>query len=160
MRGSALGEAEPGGFGLIVLDAFSSDAVPVHLLTREALRLYREKLAAGGLIVFNISNRYLDLSPVLESLAKDAGLVYRVRADIEVSREEKRRGKQPTIWAVMAVRESDLGALLGIRGWHAGGPQGRASDVWADDFSNVLGHFAFPGRFAFQGKGESGLRDR
>ena len=70
-----LRDAPDGGYGLIVLDAFSSDAIPMHLLTREALRLYRDKLADGGLIAFHISNRYLDLAPVLGALARDAGLI-------------------------------------------------------------------------------------
>ena len=56
------------GFGLIILDAFSSDAIPMHLLTREALALYRRKLAADGIIVFHISNRFLDLEPVIGAL--------------------------------------------------------------------------------------------
>src|SRR5206468_2711821 len=55
----------PGTFDMFFLDAFSSDAIPVHLLTREALAIYADKLAPGGLLVFNISNRYLDLNPVL-----------------------------------------------------------------------------------------------
>ncbi len=68
-----LRDAPGHGFGLIVLDAFSSDAVPFHLLTREALRLYRRKLAAGGLIAYHITNRYLDLDPVLGALRGPRG---------------------------------------------------------------------------------------
>ena len=56
------------------LDAFTSDAVPVHLLTTEAARLYREKLKDDGVIIFNISNRYLDLAPVLGAVAPTAGM--------------------------------------------------------------------------------------
>src|SRR5262249_6430758 len=72
-----LGEPAPHSSGLIVLDAFSSDAIPVHLLTREALALYLSKLADGGLLVFHISNRYLDLEPVLADLANAAKLIGR-----------------------------------------------------------------------------------
>ena len=89
-----LRDAPDGGYGLIVLDAFSSDAIPMHLLTREALRLYRDKLADGGLIAFHISNRYLDLAPVLGALARDAGLVDRVRRDA-TSRRSRRRWARP-----------------------------------------------------------------
>ena len=60
-----LREAPDHAFGLIVLDAFSSDSLPVHLLSREAIGLYRSKLAARGVLAFNLSNRYLDLEPVL-----------------------------------------------------------------------------------------------
>jgi len=61
-------------YDVLVLDAFSSDSIPMHLLTREALSLYLRKLAPGGCILFHISSRNLDLSPVIASLAADAGL--------------------------------------------------------------------------------------
>ena len=88
-----LRDAPDGGYGLIVLDAFSSDAIPMHLLTREALRLYRDKLADGGLIAFHISNRYLDLAPVLGALARDAGLIDRIRRDRDISPEQAKAGQ-------------------------------------------------------------------
>ena len=66
---------EPDGtHDLIILDAFSSDAIPVHLLTREALDLYFRKLSPHGVLAFHISNRYFDLRPVLSRLARDAQL--------------------------------------------------------------------------------------
>jgi len=60
-------------YDAIVVDAFSSDSIPLHLLTREALALYHRKLAADGVILFHISNRHLDLAPVIAALAEDAG---------------------------------------------------------------------------------------
>ena len=99
-----LREAPEHGYQVIILDAFSSDSLPVHLITREAVQLYKSKLAPGGLIVFNLSNRYLDLEPVVTALAIDAGLVCRIRADRDVTPAEKRDGKQPSIWAVLAAR--------------------------------------------------------
>ena len=78
---------------LIVLDAFSSDSLPVHLLSREAIRLYRSKLAARGVLAFNLSNRYLDLDPVLGRQAVDAGLVCRIAYDLVVS-PERETGRQ------------------------------------------------------------------
>jgi hypothetical protein len=129
-----------GGFDLIILDAFSSDAIPIHLITREALSLNRRKLADGGLIVVNISNRYLDLAPVVALLARDAGLVCRVRIDASVSPAEKAAGKQGSIWAVLAARETDLGDLAGDPLWST--PPVKPGDtVWTDDFSSLLGHF-------------------
>src|SRR5262249_39949170 len=62
-------------YGLILLDAFSSDAIPVHLMTREAVQMYLQKLRPDGIIAFHISNRYLKLEGVVANLAKDAGLV-------------------------------------------------------------------------------------
>ena len=59
----------PRSFDVIVLDAFSDDSIPIHLLTREALALYLERLKPGGLLALHITNRYLDLEPVVTSLA-------------------------------------------------------------------------------------------
>jgi len=128
------------GYGLIILDAFSSDAIPMHLLTREALSLYRRKLTPDGVIAFHISNRYLDLAPVLGALARDAGLVSRVRHDANPSVTEQERGKSPSIWVVMAHRDADLGPLATDPLWVA--PQDRPdAPVWTDDFSNIIEHF-------------------
>src|SRR5687767_16040248 len=68
----SLAGAADGEFDLIVLDAFSSDAIPAHLITREAVALYFQKLAEDGVIAIHISNRYLDLRPVIIALANDA----------------------------------------------------------------------------------------
>src|SRR5262249_1706310 len=61
-------DAADAEYDLLVLDAFSSDAIPTHLLTREAIELYRRKLAPGGVIAFHISNRYLQLHPIVARL--------------------------------------------------------------------------------------------
>ena len=86
MPGNAFNGAPDNAYQLIVLDAFSSDALPVHLLSREAIRLYRAKLAPGGLLLFNLSNRYLDLDPVIGRQAGDAGLACRVCYDLTCER--------------------------------------------------------------------------
>jgi hypothetical protein len=123
---------------LLILDAFGSDAVPVHLLTREALRLYLDRLAPGGLLAFNITNRYLDLEPVLAALAAAEGLVARVRYDVNISDAERSAGKQPTIWAVLARREGDLQTLGPDPAWKpAQASPGRRA--WTDDFADPLG---------------------
>ncbi|HZW33223.1 MAG TPA: fused MFS/spermidine synthase, partial [Isosphaeraceae bacterium] len=123
-------------YRLIVLDAFSSDAVPVHLVSREAIRLYRGKLAAGGVLVFNLSNRYLDLEPVMGRQAQDAGLVCRIQLDTTLSPEERHAGKQPSIWAVMAASADDLEGLASDPRWRLPvlRPNSRA---WTDDYSDL-----------------------
>ena len=137
--------APDGAYQLIVLDAFSSDALPVHLLSREAIRLYRAKLTAGGLLVFNLTNRYLDLDPVIARQASDAGLVCRVCHDMAVSDDEKRAGKQASIWAVLAVNETDLGSLASDGRWKA--PALRpGSAVWTDDYSDLAAYLLFTQR--------------
>ena len=129
-------------YGLIVLDAFSSDSIPVHLLTRESLQLYRGKLADGGLLAFHISNRFIDLAPVLGALARDAGLVARVRYDLALTREEESDGKLGSSWVVMAAREADIGILATDTKWEE--PRSRPDDVvWTDQFSNIITHLVF-----------------
>jgi hypothetical protein len=131
-----LREAPDHTFGLIVLDAFSSDSLPVHLLSREAIRLYRLKLAASGVLAFNLSNRYLDLEPVLGRQAVDAGLVCRIAYDVDVSPEEKQAGKEPSIWAVLVEADRDLGELTDDPRWREPRLR-RVSAVWTDDFSDL-----------------------
>ena len=125
---------------MIVLDAFSSDAIPTHLLTREALRLYRSKLAEGGMIALHISNRYIDLAPVLGALAWDSRMKCLVRRDRDVSPDDVGRGESSSIWAVIAAYEEDLDGLLEDSRWQS--PQIDPDEaVWTDDFSNVTKHF-------------------
>jgi hypothetical protein len=145
-----LRDAPEHGYGLIVLDAFSSDAIPTHLLTREAFRLYRSKLAEGGMIALHISNRYIDLAPVLGALARDSRMKCLVRRDLDVSPDDAGRGESSSIWAVIAAHEEDLDGLLEDSRWQS--PQIDPDEaVWTDDFSNDTKHFIFrppsrPGR--------------
>ena len=81
-------------FDVLVVDAFSSDAVPVHLLTREALQLYLQKLDAGGIIAFNITNSYLQLTPLIADLGHDAGLVVLVSTMCKSMRPRCLSGRQ------------------------------------------------------------------
>ena len=137
----ALALAPDHEFDLMIVDAFSSDAIPAHLLTRESLALYMRKLDSEGMLVVNISNRYLDLGPVIGLLARDAGLVCRLRVDAAVSLEEKAAGKQGSIWAVMAANEKNLGALSRDPRWET--PRLVAGDsVWTDDSSSILDHLS------------------
>ena len=133
-----LREAAPHAYGLVVLDAFSSDAVPAHLLTREALDLYLSKLAPGGLVAYHTSNRSLDLDRVAGGLARDAGLVARVFNDPVY---EPDTGKEPSEWVVVARREEDLGALASDPRWAPLDGRTRRLEVWRDDFSDILSVF-------------------
>jgi hypothetical protein len=97
-------------YSLLVIDAFSSDAIPVHLLTWEALRdVYLEQLAEHGLLLFHITNRYLDLRPVLANMAHKVGLVGLYRRDEDTSPP----GKNRSVWVVLGRRDEDLGRLRG-----------------------------------------------
>src|SRR4030095_16295908 len=93
-----LQNAPAGDYGLIVLDAFSSDAIPVHLVTQQALDLYLTKLAGGGMLAFHISNRSLNLKPILADLAESRKLICIGFDDLQPSSLE---GKDPSQWVVM-----------------------------------------------------------
>ncbi len=121
-------------YDLIVLDAFSSDAIPVHLLTREALALYLAKRAPSGLIAYHISTRHLDLEPILGALAAEYGMVARIRRDLKTP-EEQRAGEQPTVWVVLADRAADLGPIAADPRWT---PARIARAAWTDDRSSLL----------------------
>lgn len=132
-------------YDLIILDAFSSDAIPLHLLTRQAMKLYLSKLAEGGILALHITNRHLNLKPVLGDLAKDMGLVSLVQGDRKISEAEKKRGKAASTWAVMARRSADLGKMAQDPRWKP--LAGRSvAELWTDDFSNILSVFNWQGR--------------
>jgi spermidine synthase len=117
----------------VIVDAFSSDAVPVHLLTREALELYVSKLRPGGLIAFHVTNRHLELAPVVARAARALGLAVVERYD----RAEGARGTRThSRWVVIARSPDRLEPLLERSGWRI--PKVSAGRVWTDDYSNVL----------------------
>lgn len=126
-----IASADERSFDLIVIDAFSSDAIPVHLLTREALRVYRSRLADGGLVLVNISNRYFDLAPVMGALAVDAGLDGRICNDTVLTPELVREGKSASLFVLIGP-SGPLG--LGER-WR---PLPTGEAVWTDDHADVL----------------------
>ncbi len=133
-----LQRAAAGEFALIILDAFSSDSVPVHLLTREALRLYLSRLAPGGLLAANISSWTMDLSRVMALLAEDAGLVcFNWRDDQALPESPATLGKYPSSWVVLTRREADLGSLAADPRWRRLRPL-KERVPWTDSFSNIL----------------------
>jgi hypothetical protein len=133
----SLQEAADGAFRLLILDAYSSDSIPIHLLTREALQLYLAKLAPGGWLAFHISNLHLNLRPVLGTLARDAGLAGALRDDGGPTDEEVADGKAPSQWLVLARREAELAPLVGTGEWELlRSPSGRRP--WTDDYSSLL----------------------
>jgi hypothetical protein len=123
-------------YDLIILDAFSSDAIPLHLLTREAMQLYLAKLTDHGILTFNISNRYLDLEPVVADLANDAGLFCLFGDDSNLSPSQQAQGNSPSQWVVMARRKDDLSGIPEGARWKEAGRSARR--IWTDDFSNVV----------------------
>jgi len=135
-----LQEAPDGSFGMIILDAFSSDAIPMHLLTRESVTLYRRKLAPGGMLAFHISNRYLALEPVAAALAADAGWAALSWHDQYVTPEAQAAGRDPSHWAVLAQNRETLATLARRANWQpAAGAE--EAPLWTDNYSNILSVF-------------------
>ena len=133
----SLATAPDGLYDLLIVDAFSSDAIPIHLLTREALALYLRKLSTQGIIVFHISNANLDLSNVMANLAADAQLVGRIEPFRAVSEKQKSHYLFPSSWVIMARTPKDLSLLDGDARWKPLRPN-PTSRVWTDDYSNIL----------------------
>lgn len=118
-------------YGAIFMDAYSSDSLPMHLMTREALAIYLQKLAPNGILAFHISNRYLRLAPILANLAADAGLVA-----ITKTAHSDEPNVVPAEWVIMARTNADLDATgYAEDGWSALTSDG--SPPWTDDYSNI-----------------------
>jgi hypothetical protein len=132
-----LNTAEPSQYDLIILDAFSSDAIPVHLLTREAFQLYLSKLKPTGIIAMNISNRYVKVEPVIAAMAQAEGLHALVNEDLRVSAEEREKGRFASSWVLLARDRNALVALEQRPGWRLAIVD-PAIASWSDDYSNIL----------------------
>jgi hypothetical protein len=132
----SLANAPANQYALIVLDAFSSDAIPTHLMTSEALTLYRSRLSSGGVLAFHISNRNLLLGPVLARLAEHHGLSAFRQFDREIDKGAL-DGKMPSNWVVMADSAADLGPLVADPRWQRLVASPR-DPLWTDDYSSVL----------------------
>lgn len=121
----------PQGFDLLVMDAFSSDSIPMHLVTAEAFQLYLRHLKPDGILAMQVSNRYLNLKPLIFGLADSAGLG-------AASIYAKRRGN-PAInrsWWVLATRDREFLRSERIRKASRKPPKARV--LWTDDYGSVL----------------------
>jgi spermidine synthase len=131
-----LAQVPDNSFDLLLLDAFSSDAVPVHLLTREALTLYLEKLSGHGILMFNISNRYVHLAPVLARLAEDANLVV-LRQSFWPGPKQVDQGALDSEWIIMARNPDVITVFMDDERWQSITLQAEQS-LWTDDYSNLF----------------------
>jgi hypothetical protein len=126
----ALEHEPPQDFDVLVVDAFSGDSIPVHLLTREAFDLYERNLKRDGILAVNVTNRYLNLSPVVEALAQAIGkhsVVFSNPAD-------PRQGVDASTWVIVtANREAMTAASGGVRS-----AVSLKRPLWTDDYSNLF----------------------
>jgi hypothetical protein len=125
-------------YDAILVDAFTSDAIPVHLITREALRLYFDLLEPGGILALHISNRYLRLEPVVANLAEDGGYARL----LQHGGTGGVRGGVEATWALLARRLADFGELASDPRWTVArlDPEPGVG-TWTDDFHNLLSVF-------------------
>jgi hypothetical protein len=121
-------------FDLLLLDAFAGDSVPMHLLTDEAMRIYRRHVKPDGVIVFNISNMHLDLEPVVRALADKYGL----RAVLAPPRlVDPREGKLPSVWMVLSAKR-EFFERPGMAQLKTATGASRPPLLWTDDYSSIL----------------------
>jgi spermidine synthase len=125
-------------FDVLVLDAFTSDAIPMHLVTREALDVYRRALTPNGILLAHVSNRHVELAPIFGALGRDAGMVAASRRDTSLAPGEGAAGKTTSEWLVLSAAPASLAPITAKNpGWRSltAKPTQRA---WTDDFADVL----------------------
>lgn len=128
-------------YDVMIVDAFSSDAIPIHLLTREAVSLYVSRLSPGGVLLFHISNRFFRLRPVLGAVAPAVGMEAWVFGDLMLTDALAAENKYPSEWVVLARP----GVVPQPAGRWARVPR-NTRRVWTDGYSNPLSAMGLPGR--------------
>ncbi len=136
-----LGQRKPASLDTLIIDAFSSDAVPMHLLTREAFATYGRILAPQGLVMVHISNRFLDLRPVLGALSRDGWTV--AARDYDATEEETKQNFNHSVWVALSrdpYKLRQLRASAPDEDWYPLAANPRFPG-WSDDFSSILNIF-------------------
>jgi len=126
-----------GAFDVLVIDAFSSDAIPVHLITGEALRLYAKKIRPDGVVLLHVSNRFLELASVVAATAKAEGL-FGARMDHVRPQREYAESYKMSSDVIALAREPEALAKLRAAGWQTLASDGGV-EPWTDDYSNIVG---------------------
>lgn len=117
---------------LIIVDAFNSDAIPVHLITLEAIELYQQKITKDGAILINLSNRHLQLLPVITAVGRALDLmVFYV-----IDKGQPSLGQFPSEWALLTMNQDLIFKLMRGTNWHF--VAGAKQLLWTDDYSNVI----------------------
>ena len=130
---SSLSREQPQNFDVLVVDAFSGDAIPLHLLTAQAMDLYKRHLAPGGILAFHISNQHVDLEPEIALLAKDAGMD--ARRVSSLANEE--RGEFNATW-MLVTENASFFAQPGVASQIRTPAEDTRVHLWTDDYSSLL----------------------
>jgi hypothetical protein len=123
-------------YDLIVIDAFSSDSIPAHLLTKEMMKIYLSKLRFTGVLAFHISNHFLDLEPVLSALSKDANLFGLIQYDLNATAAELKQKKDGSVWVLISRDREYIGEVVNDERWKP--LTDKTVRIWTDDFSNIF----------------------
>jgi hypothetical protein len=143
-RGDArlrLQEAAEASFGILYIDAFSSDVIPMHLLTLEAVRLYRQKLVPDGILAFHLSSRHFELEPLVANLGIALGLECFTSTLGDLNAKAISEGGFESTWCIL-VPPSQVPGVLAQATWHRVVPK-KGAPLWTDDFSSLLGVLRF-----------------
>lgn len=132
----AVREGSAPRYDLLLIDAFAGDAIPTHLVTREAVELYRGTLAEDGVLLFHVSNRFYDLRPVLAAIAHALGMH---AATKEALRPADREAADPSVYFVMTEREEELAPFLERGFTRTDARAAAAGPIWTDDHASSLG---------------------
>ena len=135
----SLARVPDASYDLLVLDAFTSDAIPMHLLTLDAVKVYLSKLRPSGLLAFHVSNRHLSLRPVLGDVAGRLGL-QAISQRHQVA--DASTGQATSEWMVMTRDAGALATLASDPRWTPIAPR-RDPRVWTDDYSNIVAALGF-----------------
>ncbi len=130
-----LADQPDGRFDLLVIDAFTGDAIPQHLLTREAFALYRRKLRPDGLLAVHLSSLYVWLPPVVAAGAHANGWDWRLQVDSPIGSEDRRLGKLPSIWMIASAAFSNRRDLVLDVRWTR--PPELSPIEWTDDSTSI-----------------------
>ena len=125
-------------YDLIVLDAFSSDAIPIHLMTREAMATYVSRLAPHGIVLMHVSNRHMELASVVAGIAHANGLVTRMNNRSARDGEDDAKYIFTSTVVISAREDADFAALREDADWNTIEPDA-GQRIWTDDYSNVVG---------------------
>jgi hypothetical protein len=132
-----LAQAPDNGYGLIFLDAFSSDVIPMHLLTIQALQLYRQKLAPDGILAFHLSSRHFELEPLVARLGEELHLKCFASTRGDLSPKAIAEGGLESNWVIL-VPDAVVPSVLSRASWERVAA-GAKAPFWTDDFSSLLG---------------------
>ena len=132
-----LAEAPDSSYDAIIVDAFNSDAIPIHLLTREAMEIYLKKLSPTGIVAIHVSNRHLELASVVTGIASANGMVARLNEGADVVENDADYIFLGTI-VVAARKDEDFGPIAQSQFWELQEPDPKQW-VWTDDYSNIIG---------------------